>query len=51
MGEIKLTLKSCTDLNYFNAGEQDLMQLAAEDDLEALKELKRRGAFKKPVKG
>jgi len=51
MEEVKVTLGSCTKFNFSRASEQDLIEFAAEDNVEALKELERRGAFKKPVKG
>jgi len=51
MEEVTPVLNTCTKLNYGTMPDQVLMEMAAEDNLEALKELQRRGAFKKPVKG
>ena len=51
MEEVTPVLNTCTKLNYGTMSDQVLMEMAAEDNLEALKELQRRGAFKKPVKG
>lgn len=51
MEEVIPILNSCTKLNYGTMPTQALMEMAAEDNLEALNELERRGAFKKPVKG
>ena len=51
MEEVTPILNTCTKLNYGTMPNQVLMEMAAQDNEEALKELERRGAFKKPVKG
>ena len=51
MEEVTPVLNTCTKLNYRTMPDQVLMEMSAQDNLEALNELKRRGAFKKPVKG
>ena len=51
MEEVIPVLNSCTQLNYGTMPDQVLMEMTAQDNKKALKELERRGAFKKPVKG
>ena len=51
MEEVTPILNTCTKLNYETMPEQVLMEMLAADNPEALKELMRRRAFKKPVKG
>jgi hypothetical protein len=51
MEEVTPVINTCTKLNYGTMPDQVLMEMAAQDNSEALKELERRGAFKKPVKG
>ena len=51
MEEVIPVLYACTKLDYGTMPDQILIEMAAQDNLEALNELKRRGAFKKPVKG
>jgi hypothetical protein len=51
MEEVVPVINACTKLNYGTMPEQTLMEMAAQDNPEALKELMRRGAFKKPAKG
>jgi len=51
MEEVVPVLNACTKLNYETMPNEPLMEMAAQDNPEALKELMRRGAFKKPNKG
>lgn len=50
MEEVTPVLNICTKLNYSTMPDQVLVEMAAQDNPEALSELMRRRALKKPVK-